>query len=272
MLVKVEAKSVKFSRACVINQGVEVDPPHFDKLHDTISKLSTRKLFHLSLDWYKEMTLEAGVGSSSKHVSSNILLNISMVVDVVHVPWRVALMNVLVEVPGLHVHREIPLLLHIWVDVVAQVALQCSKKTMWLHIDSIVLLCAAVEISLTASRMLQTALEVVLLHALNVLVVADVEVMLLPLPTSRVLLLRARMEITPILCHLGTAHCNSEMYGDFFKKEKITEETYEMSLLPTILTSLNLHFFGRKKSYHNHFFPTGCFFETLAFLNVLSVR
>ena len=205
MLVEVKAQPVKFPRASVKHQGVEVDPPHFDKLHDAVSKLSSRNLFHLRLDWYKEMALETGVGSSTKHVSRNILLNIPMVVDVVHVPWRVALMKVSMEVHALHV------LVHVWVIVVTQVALlQCSKKTMWLKVDSIVLLCAAVEMSLRDGAMLQTALEVVLLHTLHLLVVADVEVMLLP--TSRVLLPRMGMEVSSILplCHLGTAHCNSE--------------------------------------------------------------
>ena len=113
-------------------------------------------------------------------------------------------MKVPMEVAVLHVHRVI-VLLHVWLSFVA--LLQCSKKTMWLHVESIVLLCAAVEISLRDNVLLKIALEVVLLHALNVLAVADVEALMLLPPTSRVLLPRVGMEITPILplCHLGTA-------------------------------------------------------------------
>jgi len=216
VLVKVEAQPVKFSRASVKNQGVEVDPPNFDKLHDAVSKLSNRQLFHLGLDWYKEVTLEAGVGSSTKHIFSNILLNIPrvvdvvhvpQVVDVVHVPWSVVLPNIPMEVHTLHVPRE-TVLVHISMKVAAQVALQ--QETTLLHVDSVVLLHAAGNNSLSDDVLLQTALEVVLPHALNVLVVADVKALLL-FPISRVLLPRVGKETTSILtlCHPGTAHCNS---------------------------------------------------------------
>ena len=108
----------------------------------------------------------------------------------------------------LHVPRE-TVLVHVNMKVAAKVAL--LQETTLLHVDSVVLLHAAVDNSLSDDVLLQTALEVVLPHALNVLVVADVEA-LLPFPISRVLLPRVGKETTSILtlCHPGTAHCNSE--------------------------------------------------------------
>merc|ERR1719193_2189586 len=88
VLVEVETQLVKFSRASVENEGVEVDTPNLDKLHDTVSKLGNRQLLHLSLDRYKEVALEGGVRSSSKHIC--ILLDLLTLVAVVHVPWGVA--------------------------------------------------------------------------------------------------------------------------------------------------------------------------------------
>ena len=86
-------------------------------------------------------------------------------------------------------------------------------ETTLLHVDSIVLRHATVDVSLSDDVLLQTALEVVPPHALNVLVVADVEALLL-LPIFRVLLPRVGMEVSSILslCHPGTAHCNSETF------------------------------------------------------------
>ena len=70
-----------------------------------------------------------------------------------------------------------------------------------------VLLRAAVEVSPRDGATLQTALEVVLLHAFHVLVVANVEaqLLLLLLPIPKVILPRVGMEITSILPlgHLG---------------------------------------------------------------------
>ena len=112
------------------------------------------------------------------------------------------------EVHTLHVPRE-TVLVHVGMKVAAQVAL--LQEITLLHVNSIVLLHATVDVSLSDGVLLQTALEVVLPHAFNVLVVADVEALLL-LPISRVLLPRVGMEISSILtlCHPGTAHCNSE--------------------------------------------------------------
>ena len=101
VLVEVKAKPVKFSRASVEDQGVEVDPSNLDKLHEAVSQLSNRQLFHLGLDGHKEVTLEAGVGSSSKHISGRVLLDAA-----VHISWSA----VPVEVHMLHVHREVVLL------------------------------------------------------------------------------------------------------------------------------------------------------------------
>ena len=113
------------------------------------------------------------------------------------------------EVHTLHVPRGI-VLVHVSMKIAVQVAL--LQETTLLHVNSIVLLHATVDVSLSDGVLLQTALEVVLPHALNVLVV-DVEALLLLLPISTVLLTRVGMEIPsiPTLCHLGTAHCNSEM-------------------------------------------------------------
>merc|ERR1719370_1616485 len=111
------------------------------------------------------------------------------------------------EVHSLHVPRE-TVLVHISMKVAAQVALQ--QETTLLHVDSVVLLHATGNNSLSDDVLLQTALEVVLPHALNVLVVADVKALLL-FQISRVLLPRVGKETTSILtlCHPGTAHCNS---------------------------------------------------------------
>ena len=83
-----------------------------------------------------------------------------------------------------------------------------SREPIRPHVDCVVLLHAAVvEVSLRDDVMLQTALEVVLLHAFHVLVVANVEaqLLLLLLPITKVILLRVGMEITSILPlgHLG---------------------------------------------------------------------
>ena len=81
-----------------------------------------------------------------------------------------------------------------------------SREPIRPHVDCVVLLRAVVvEVSLRDDVMLQTVLEVVLLHAFHVLVVADVEAQLLPI--TKVILLRVGMEITSILPlgHLGVS-------------------------------------------------------------------
>ena len=110
VLVEVEAQPVEFSRSSVEDQGVEVDPPNLDKLHHTVSQLSNWQLLHLGLDRHQEVTLEAGVRSSAKHVSSSVLLDAPEVVAVVHVSWSAALMNIPMEIHMLHIHREVVLL------------------------------------------------------------------------------------------------------------------------------------------------------------------
>ena len=67
--------------------------------------------------------------------------------------------------------------MHVGMKVAAKVAL--LQETTLLHVDSIVLRHATVDVSLSDDVLLQTALEVVPPHALNVLVVADVEALLL---------------------------------------------------------------------------------------------
>ena len=81
---------------------------------------------------------------------------------------------------------------------------RCNETT-WRHVGRAVLLRAAVEISLGDDVPLLTALEVVLLHALDVLVV---EALLL----HEVSLPRVGMESMSILPlgHLGSVLCNSE--------------------------------------------------------------
>ena len=101
MLVEVEAQPVEFPRPSVEDQGVEVDPPNLDKLHHTIAQLSDWQLFHLSLDRYQEVTLEAGIRSSAKHISDSVLLDAA-----VHISWSAVPM----EVHMLHVHRVVALL------------------------------------------------------------------------------------------------------------------------------------------------------------------
>ena len=98
VLVEVEAQPVEFPRPSVEDQGVEVDPPNLDKLHHTISQLSDRQLFHLGLDRYQEVPLEAGVRSSAKHISGKVLLDaavhVPMEVHMLHVHWEVVLLHV----------------------------------------------------------------------------------------------------------------------------------------------------------------------------------
>ena len=206
VLVEVETQPVEFSRASVENKGVEVDLPHFDKLHDTVSKLGSGQLLHLSLDRHKEVTLEAGVGSSTKHISSSVLH--PRIVAGVHVPWSVTLLlNVPMEVHTLHVDRDV-VLLQVQLKVVAQAALpHGARDIILLH----VLQRPGVEISLRDDALLQTALEVVLLQALHVSSVQAL--LLLLLPSSIAVQQRVGVDIMSIspLGHLGSAHCNSEI-------------------------------------------------------------
>ena len=126
VLVEVKAKPVKFSRASVEDQGVEVDPSNLDKLHEAVSQLSNRQLFHLGLDGHKEVTLEAGEGSSSKHISSTG--DVPEVVAVVQVSRDILL----------HVSRD-DVVLHGCAEVVLKVVvLHGSHEAVLLHVGDIV--------------------------------------------------------------------------------------------------------------------------------------
>ena len=200
VLVEVKAKPVKFSRASVEDQGVEVDPSNLDKLHEAVSQLSNRQLLHLGLDGHKEVTLEAGVGSSSKHISSTG--DVPEVVAVVQVSRDILL----------HVSRD-DVVLHGCAEVVLKVVvLHGSHEAVLLHVGDIVvevqsllsisdiarLLYISTDIvhhpGIRNDILLCTSLQVVLLHVAHELHVAKVQLLLLTTP-ARILLQIVWMEI-----------------------------------------------------------------------------
>ena len=212
VLVEVKAKPVKFSRASVEDQGVEVDPSNLDKLHEAVSQLSNRQLLHLGLDGHKEVTLEAGVGSSSKHISSTG--DVPVVVAVVQVSRDILL----------HVSRD-DVVLHGCAEVVLKVVvLHGSHEAVLLHVGDIVvevqsLLSNSTDIArllyISTGRndiLLCTSLQVVLLHVAHELHVAKVQLLLLTTP-ARILLQMVWMEIQTRLTlgHIVAAHRYSEV-------------------------------------------------------------
>ena len=199
MLVEVKAKPVKFSRASVEDQSVEIDPSNLDKLHEAVSQLSNRQLLHLGLDGHKEVTLEAGVGSSSKHISSTG--DVPVVVAVVQVSRDILL----------HFSRD-DIVLHGCAEVVLKVVvLHGSHEAVLLHVGDIVVeVQSLLSISTDIARLLYismvhhpgigndillcTSLQVVLLHIAHELHVAKDQLLLLTTP-ARILLQIVWMEI-----------------------------------------------------------------------------
>ena len=68
MLVEVEAELVDLSSSSVENQGSKVDWPQVDEVHELDPDLVDWQLEHLGLDRHQEVTLVAGVRSSSEHL------------------------------------------------------------------------------------------------------------------------------------------------------------------------------------------------------------
>ena len=236
VLVEVKAKPVKFSRASVEDQGVEVDPSNLDKLHEAVSQLSNRQLLHLGLDGHKEVTLEAGVGSSSKHISSTG--DVPEVVAVVQVSRDILL----------HVSRD-DVVLHGCTEVVLKVVvLHGSHEAALLHVGNI----AVEEQSLLSNdiaRLLSTdivlcpgfgndillrpSLQVVLLHVAHELHVAKDQLLLLTTP-ARILLQMVWMEIQTRLTlgHIVAAHRYSEVTCTLqtYKEKNCQQQTFKEAL------------------------------------------
>ena len=170
VLVEVEAQPVKFPRSSVEDEGVKVDLSNLDKLHEAISQLICSQLLRLSLDRHKEVTLVAGVGSTSKHVC--IWLELAVKVAGIHVAV-------------LHVVTRNGILLRDHGEDVMLLLLHISWEMTSLH--------AAVEVCLLEILIGPPLLDILrdealwhaavvvglLLHAPYVLVVSGVEVLLL---------------------------------------------------------------------------------------------
>ena len=195
VLVEVKAKPVKFSRASVEDQGVEVDPSNLDKLHEAVSQLSNRQLFHLGLDGHKEVTLEAGVGSSSKHISSTG--DVPVVVAVVQVSRDILLhfsrddvvLHGCAEVVVLHGSHE-AVVLHVGDIAVKEQSLLSNDIARLLKISTDIVHCPGFRNDV----LLCPSLQVVLLHVAHELHVAKDQLLLLTTP-ARILLQIVWMEI-----------------------------------------------------------------------------
>ena len=240
VLVEVKAKPVKFSRASVEDQGVEVDPSNLDKLHEAVSQLSNRQLLHLGLDGHKEVTLEAGVGSSPKHISSTG--DVPVVVAVVQVSRDILL----------HFSRD-DVVLHGCAEVVLKVVvLHGSHEAVLLHVGDIVVeVQSLLSISTDIARLLYistdivhhpgigndillcTSLQVVLLHVAHELHVAKDQLLLLTTP-ARILLQMVWMEIHTRLTlgHIVAAHRYSEVTCTLqtYKEKDCKQQTFKEAL------------------------------------------